>query len=501
MQDEQLTDGATTARFPDFPADAEYGLLINGQSVPAMDGSTFACVDPFEDREWGVVASGSAADVDLAVSSARAAFERWRSVSPGNRARILLRWAALIEQHAEELARLQVHENGKTITEMQGASLGTAAAASFYASLAANMHGETFESPLPRHRAWTVREPIGVVGAITPWNNPLVLLSWKLFPALAAGNTIVIKPSEVTPLSTLRLAQLGLEAGLPDGVVNVVMGAGAAGKALAEHPDVDKLAFTGSTATGRAIALAGAARFAHVTLELGGKGPHIVFPDANLDRAVEGLVTGLTAGTGQACNAGSRVLVHADIHDEVIERVGRRLSELRVGDPLDPETEIGPLASRPQLAKVTSYFDISREEGHRLVTGGQRASGDAALERGLFVEPTLYAGVDNRSRLAQEEIFGPVGAAMSFTTDEEAVRLANDIPYGLTAGFWTKDVDRVHRLSGQLRAGTVWVNTWRVGGLQLPFGGMKASGVGREMGLNALDAYTETKSVWLGLDS
>jgi aldehyde dehydrogenase (NAD+) len=500
MQDQQLADTATL-RFPDIAPDASFGLLINGRTVAAKDGATFSCVDPFENREWGVVAAGGPADVDLAVASARAAFDPWRSRPQAERSRILLRWASLIEEHGEQLARLQVHENGKTITEMRGAARGTAVAAAFFANLAANLHGETFDSVLPGHRAWTTREPIGVVGAITPWNNPLTLLSWKLFPALAVGNTVVVKPSEVTPVSTLRLVELGAEAGLPDGVVNVVTGDGAAGKALAEHPDVDKLAFTGSTATGRAVALAGAQRFANVTLELGGKGPNIVFADADLDRAVEGLLTGLTAGTGQACNAGSRVLVHADVHDEVIERLGGRLSELRIGDPLDPTTEIGPLASRPQLAKVLEYFNISRKEGHRLVRGGQRPSGDPALSRGLFVEPTLYDGVDNGSRLAQEEVFGPVGAAMSFTSDEEAVRLANDVPYGLTAGFWTKDVDRVHRLSGQLRAGVIWINTWRVGGLQLPFGGMKASGVGRETGLHALDAYTETKAVWLGLSS
>jgi acyl-CoA reductase-like NAD-dependent aldehyde dehydrogenase len=495
----QQTTTGTPARFSDLPDDRRHGLLIGGRSVPAVDGATFRCVDPFEDREWGEFASGGAEDVDRAVASARAAFDGWRWTHQAQRTQILLRWSSLILEHVEELARLQVHENGKTITEMRGGVAGTAGAASYFAHLAANLHGETFESPLPNHRAWTMREAIGVVGAITPWNSPLLLLSWKLFPALAVGNTIVVKPSEVTPASTLRLAELGFEAGLPDGVLNVVTGAGVAGKALAEHPGVDKLAFTGSTGTGRAIALAGAQRFAHVTLELGGKGPQIVFPDADLDAAVTGLVTGITAGNGQACNAGTRLLVHADVHDEVVERVGARLSELRVGDPLDPSTQLGPLASRPQLSKVLGYFDISRSEGHRLVTGGRRPAGDL-VANGLFVEPTLYDDVDNSSRLAQEEVFGPVGAAMRFSTDDEAVRLANDIPYGLTAGFWTRDANRVHRISSRLRAGVIWVNTWRVGAMQLPFGGMKSSGVGRETGIHALDAYTEQKAVWLGLD-
>ncbi|WP_083751295.1 aldehyde dehydrogenase family protein [Saccharothrix sp. ALI-22-I] len=486
-------------RFPEIPSGGRYELLIGGKRVPAQDGATFACVDPYENRDWGVVSSAGAEDVDRAVAAARAAFDGWRWTPQAQRTQILLRWAALIAEHAGELARIQVHENGKTITEMHTATLGVAGAASFYANLAANLHGETFESPAPDHRGWSMREPIGVIGAITPWNNPLLLLAWKLFPALAVGNTIVIKPSEVTPVSTLRLAELGVQAGVPDGVLNVVTGAGVTGRALAEHPGVDKLAFTGSTATGRAIALAGAQRFARVTLELGGKGPHLVFPDADLDLAVEGLLTGITAGTGQACNAGSRLLIHEQVYDTVTERLGKRLSELRIGDPLDPEVAIGPLASRPQLTKVLSYLDLARDEGHRLVTGGRRAAGSESLDRGLFVEPTLYADVDNHARLAQEEIFGPVGVAMSFSSDEEAVRLANDIPYGLTSGFWTKDVDRVHRLSSQLRSGVVWINTWRVGSFQLPFGGMKASGIGREGGLHALNAYTEEKAVWLGL--
>ena len=500
MNDRSTTGDKLDVRFPEFDAGEKFELLIGGERLGADDGATFSCVDPFDNREWGTVPFAGASDVDKAVASARAAFEQWRWVPQGQRTQVLLRWAALITEHAEELARLQVHENGKTITEMRGAALGTGAAAAYFGNLAANLHGESFESPIPGHRAWTAREPIGVVAAITPWNNPLVLLSWKLFPAIAVGNTVVIKPSEVTPVSTLRLAELGLEAGLPPGVVNVVTGLGPTGRALAEHPGVDKLAFTGSTNTGRAIALAGAERFAHVTLELGGKGPQIVFADADLDRAVEGLITGLTAGAGQACNASSRLLIHADVHDEVIDRVSLRLAGLRMGDPLDPATELGPLASRPQLEKVLHYFDVSREEGHTLVTGGKRPT-DPLLAGGLFVEPTLYDDVDNRSRLAQEEVFGPVGAAMRFTSDDEAIRLANDTPYGLTAGFWTTNADRVQNVSSRIRAGVVWVNTWRVGAYQLPFGGMKSSGIGRETGLNALDAYTEQKAIWYGLGS
>ena len=487
---------APSSRFADIPGDARFPLIIDGEERASETGATFRCLDPFDEEEWGYVAQGGAVDVDLAVGSSRKAFATWRATPQSVRSRIVSRWGDLMVEHADELGRLQVHENGKTLVEMRSAVVASASAARHFAHLASTHHGVTVDPGVPHHQAWTLREPIGVVAAITPWNNPIGLLCWKLFPAVAVGNTVVIKPSEVTPASTVRLVQLGLEAGLPPGVVNVVTGAGETGRALAEHPDVDKIAFTGSTATGRAIAVAAAARFADVTLELGGKGPNIVFSDADIDRAVEGLRTGVTAGNGQACNAGSRLLIHADIRDEVVERLGRSLAEMRIGDPLDPNTELGPLASRAQHAKILSYFDIAREEGHRLVTGGSRVDG---VERGLFVRPTLYDDVDNRSRLAQEEVFGPVGAAMTFRTDEEALALANDIPYGLTAGFWTNDLERAHRLQSQIRSGVVWINTWRVFTPNLPFGGVKASGIGHENGLDALDNYTETKSVYLGL--
>lgn len=483
------------ARFTDIAENATFPLLIGGKEVAATDGATFRCVDPYEDTEWGHVAVANEHDVDLAVAAARAAFPGWRDTPQRERTRLLVRWGQLIGEHAVELARLQVHENGKTITEMTMATRSLEAAADHYAHLAALHHGVVVDPAVPGLQAWTLRGPIGVVGAITPWNNPLGLLCPKIFPAVAVGNTVVIKPSEVTPVSTLRLAQLALEAGIPPGVVNVVTGAALTGKALAEHPGVDKLAFTGSTTTGRAIARAAAERFADVTLELGGKGPNIVFADADLDRAIEGLLTGITAGNGQACNAGSRVLLHESIHDEVVERLGKRLAGLRLGDPLDPATEIGPLASRPQLAKVLGYLAIAEQEGHRLVTGGRRAPD----RPGFFVEPTLYDGVGNRSRLAQEEIFGPVGAAMTFRTDDEAVALANDVEYGLTAGFWTTDLERAHRLMSRIESGVVWINTWRMFSPMLPFGGVKASGLGSEGGLQALDAYTETKAVYLGM--
>jgi aldehyde dehydrogenase (NAD+) len=496
-----IPDTADTARFPGIPEDTRYGLLIDGEFVDADAGATFRLVDPFENREWGHVAAASAADVDRAVRAARRAFPGWRDTPQRERSTLLEKWGSLIADHADELAMLQVHENGKTLVEMRLASLHAAHLTSFYGHLAATHHGVTIDPALPAHQAWTLRGPIGVVGAIAPWNNPIGLLAPKLFPAVAVGNTVVIKPSEVTPASTLRLAELAVEAGIPPGVVNVVTGAGDTGKALAEHPDVDKVAFTGSTNTGRSIAHAAAERFAHVTLELGGKGAQIVFSDADVDRAVGSLVKGITAGAGQACNAGSRLLVQEDIYDEVVTRVGKELGRLILGDPLDEGTDMGPLASRPQLDKVTGYFGVAADAGHRLVAGGRRASGSAELDRGLFVEPTLYADVDNHSRIASEEIFGPVGAAMAFRTEDEAIAIANDTRYGLTAGFWTSDLERAHRLAPRLETGLVWINTWRMFSPHLPFGGVKESGLGSESGVHALDQYTETKAVYLGFGS
>jgi acyl-CoA reductase-like NAD-dependent aldehyde dehydrogenase len=367
---------------------------------------------------------------------------------------------------------------------------------------ATTLHGDTVTPQMPGHQAWTKRVPVGVVAAITPWNNPLGLLGWKLFPALAAGNAVIVKPSEVTPVSTIRLVELALEAGFPPGVISVVTGAGATGAALVNHPGVDKIAFTGSTATGRRIAEAAAGRLVRTTLELGGKGPNIVFPDANLDQAVNGLVVGLTAGTGQACNAGSRMLVHEDIKDEVVARLIKALGVLKIGDPLDPATSIGPIASRPQYLKVTGYLDIAEAEAlTSLVTGARRATEVPGVDKGLFVEPTVYETPDPDSRLRREEIFGPVGSLITFRTEEEAVRIANDTDYGLVAGLWTTDVNRARRVSDQIDAGVVWINTWRAFSGNVPFGGRKASGVGHEMGLDIFDGYTHVKAYWLGPDA
>jgi aldehyde dehydrogenase (NAD+) len=484
-------------RFPDIDPTTTYDLIVGGQEVPAKDGETFSCVDPYDDVEWGQVADASAADVDRAVRSAQDAFPSWRDTSAAQRQSILTRWSELIAEHTPAIARLQVHENGKTITENRMALGGAARMAVTAAHLGMTLQGAAAQPLGPNFDAWTRHEPLGVVAAITPWNNPLSLLANKLFPALAAGNSVVIKPSEVTPVSTLALVRLGIEAGLPDGVVNVVTGAGRTGAALAEHPGIAKVAFTGSTATGRKIAQAVAARFVLTSFELGGKGPNIVFADAKLDDAVAGLVTGMAAGAGQACNAGPRILLEAPVYDEVIEKLIAELARLRIGDPLDPEVDMGPLASRAQYQKVCDYLDIAAQEGHTRLAGGRRGREVDQGGHGLFVEPTLYQAAGGRSRLMQEEIFGPVAGAVRFETEEEAVALANGVDYGLVAGFWTQNLARGHRLVSQLDAGTVWVNTWRMFSQLLPFGGFKDSGVGHEMGLDAVAQYTRTKATFL----
>lgn len=471
-----------------------FPLLIDGRWCDPVGGATFAAHDPFLERNWGEIAHAGAKDVDRAVIAAKRAFDdgRWSGMLAGERTRILLRLADLIERDAERLTTQQIFENGKLISEMRPGTSALAGDCRFFAGLAETHGGATVPPPRPGFTTFTLREPIGVVGAITPWNTPLGLLGWKLFPALAAGNTIVIKPSEVTPTSTLMLAALCLEAGIPDGVVNVVTGAGEAGAALVAHPDVAKIAFTGSTATGQTIASRAALRSARVTLEMGGKSPQIIFADADLDQAVNGVMAGIFAATGQSCMAGSRVLVEAPVFDEVCALLSERGRRMIAGDPLDPASQLGPLASRAQLDKVLSHFAIAREEGLDCVTGGHRLD-----RQGYFVAPTLYRDVPPSSRIAREEIFGPVAALIRFDGEEEAVRIANDTRYGLAAGIWTENLRRAHRMLHRIRAGTIWVNNYRVIGHSLPFGGYGQSGIGREMGAQALDAYSEVKSVWI----
>ncbi|OUS88580.1 aldehyde dehydrogenase [Rhodococcus sp. NCIMB 12038] len=496
-----MTESAGTLVAPRFPAetDRDYAMLIDGEWVGPGDRDTFSCVDPYENQPWGRVPVATADDVDRAVRAARRAFDEdgWPQTPAVVRAGLLRRLADLIERHADELARIQIHENGKLIGEMTGGAQALAMHARFVAGLAETIGGSSVQG-VPGFTAYTVREPIGVVAAITPWNSPLTLLAWKLFPALAAGCTVVIKPSEVTPTSTLRLAELCLEAGFPPGVVNVVTGFGQpTGAALTAHAGVDKIAFTGSTAAGKAMLAAAGPRIGRVTLELGGKSPNIVFGDADLDNAVHGVMGGIFAATGQTCMAGSRVLVEESVYDEFVERLAVAASSLTLGDPLDPTVDVGPVACRNQFDRILEYIDIGQDEGAKVAAGGARDSGTPETARGLFVRPTVFAGVDNSSRLAQEEIFGPVASVVRFSGEDEATRLANDVDFGLAAGVWTKDVARAHRMVKRLRAGTVWVNAYRVVHYAMPFGGFKQSGLGRELGTGALDAYTEVKSVYI----
>lgn len=473
----------------------EFRMLIDGDWIQARSGETFSCVDPYTEESWGRVPRAAAADVDAAVRAARRAFDEgdWPRTPPARRAALLRRLGQLIEKNLEALVYRQIRENGRLISEMRPGTLAVSNACFYYAGLAETLHGSTLPVSYPNLVSYTVREPMGVVAAITPWNAPLVLLGWKLLPALAAGNAIVIKPSEITPTSTLLLAELVVEAGFPRGVVNVVTGFGdPAGSALTQHSGVDKIAFTGSTATGRKIAHAAAERNARVSLELGGKSPNIVFADANLDNAVNGILAGVFSATGQACMAGSRVLIEGKVYDQVAERVVNQARKMRAGDPLDPRTQLGPLASRAQLEKVLGYFEIARRDKLEVLTGGKR------LDRsGFFVEPTVFGNVANTCRVAQEEIFGPVLSLLKFAGEDQAVAIANDTSYGLAAGVWTDNVQRAHRMVSRLRAGTVWINNYRLVSHAVPFGGFKQSGVGREMGPDALHEFTELKSVWI----
>jgi acyl-CoA reductase-like NAD-dependent aldehyde dehydrogenase len=473
-------------------------MLIDGQWVGSDTGETFTCVDPFTGQGWGLVPRASKADVDRAVQSARRAFFEggWGRTLPNYRAGLLRTLAQLLQENSDELALNQVMENGKLLSEMRYTGPTMANACHVFAALGETLHGYAIQSSVPNYTSYTRREPIGVVAAITPWNTPINLLGMKLLPALASGNTIVIKPSEITPTSTLLLGELIQQAGFPPGVVNIITGYGKdTGAALVAHPHVDKIAFTGSTATGTAIAKVAAERHARVSLELGGKSPNIIFDDANIAAAIPGIASGIFAAAGQACNAGSRVLLQAGIYDEVAQRLSDFAKAMRVGDPLDLQTELGPLASHAQFEKVTGYLDIGRNEGFAL-----RAGGHAIDRPGYFVEATVFDDVSNDSRIAREEIFGPVASLIRFDDEEEALSIANDTKYGLASGIWTTNLGRAHRIINRVRAGVVWVNTYRMGSPLMPFGGYKQSGIGREGGLDSLNLYTEEKAVWINTD-
>ncbi len=473
-------------------------LFINGKWVDSVSGKTFDTLNPATEEVLTSVAEGDKADIDLAVAAARKAFEEgpWRKMDARDRGRIIYKIAGLVEKNKDELAWLDTMDNGKPISETTNADLPLVIdCLLYYAGWADKIHGETI--PVRGgYFNYTVREPVGVVGQIIPWNFPLLMATWKIAPALACGNTIVLKPAEQTSLSALRLGGICQEAGLPDGVLNIVSGYGpTAGAALSEHMDVDKIAFTGDSATGRIIMRAASKNLKRISLELGGKSPNIVFADSDIDSAVDGAMTGIFFNQGEVCCAGSRLFLENSIHDEFIDKLSNKASNMRVGDPEDTDTQMGAQVSKEQLDKILAYIDSGKQEGARLVTGGEQCG-----ERGYFIKPTIFDKVDNNMKIAKEEIFGPVVSAIKFDDDiADLAKQCNHSIYGLAAAVWTRDINKAHKLARDLKAGTVWINTYNTFDAASPFGGFKQSGFGRELGVHALELYTQIKSVWVSL--
>ena len=477
-------------------------LLINGRWVEAASGKTFPTFNPATGEVLAQVAHGGSADVDLAVSAARRAFENpaWRYMNAMDRTKLLLRLADLIERDAEELAVLECLNNGKPakltrLVEVEG-SIKTFR---YFAGWPTKFGGETLPvSPRGGARIlnYTTREPVGVAALIIPWNYPLSMAAWKVAPALAAGCTVVLKPAEQTPLTALRLGELALEAGFPEGVFNIVTGFGDAGAALVEHPGVDKVAFTGSTEVGKAIVRASAGNLKKVSLELGGKSPQIVFPDAHLGDAAAAIAQGIFFNQGQTCTAGSRVYAHRECYDRLVAAVSEHAAKLKIGNGLDPESDFGPLISQEQWDRVSDYVDVGSEQGAKLIVGGRRPP---HLDRGYFFEPTIFGDADASMRIVREEIFGPVLSVLRWTDEDDLIRQANDSEYGLSAGIWTNNLKNAHRAASAIQAGTVWVNCFNLVDPATPFGGFKQSGWGREHGRQAMEMYSETKSIWVNL--
>jgi aldehyde dehydrogenase (NAD+) len=474
-------------------------LLIDGQWVDG--GKKFDTINPATGEVLTQIAEASAADVDQAVSAARRAFEDrsgpWRKLSASERGRLIWKLADLVEQNIEELAELETLDNGKPIFESRNVDIPMVIdVLRYFAGLATKIHGETvntFETAF----TYTLREPVGVVGLIVPWNFPLLLASWKLGPALACGNTVILKPAEQTPLTALKLGELLIEGGFPAGVVNILTGGPETGKAIVAHPGIDKIAFTGSTAVGKEIMRGAADTLKRVTLELGGKSPNIVFADADVDGAVKGAINGIFYGKGEVCNAGSRLFLESKVKDEFTEKLVARVAKMRPGDPLDPKTRLGAIVSQEQMQTVLAYIEAGKKGGAKLVAGGNRVPVNG--DKGFFVEPTIFGDVKNDMRIAREEIFGPVLSVLSFDDVDEVIEQANNNPYGLAAAVWTRDVKRAHSVSRRLKAGTVWINTYGLMDASLPFGGYKSSGFGRELGAHAIEHYTELKTVWLNM--
>jgi len=459
-----------------------------------MGTGSFDSVDPYTGETWARVAEASRADVDDAVSAARAAFDggEWRRMTGRDRGRLMRRLAEEIDASADDLALAETRDNGKLLREMQGQIRALPAWYEYYAGLCDKIDGRVVDTGRPDYFGFVTREPVGVVAAVIPWNSPLLLLTWKLAPALAAGCTVVVKPSEQAPVSILRFAELFDRAGFPPGVFNTVSGLNReVGEWLVSHPKVDHVSFTGSEATGAAVARAASSHLAGVTLELGGKSANVVFPDADLEAAANGLIAGIFAAAGQTCIAGSRGLVHKDVYAEVVARVAERAATIKMGDPKHPDTEMGPICFRGQLDKIRGYVDGARADGAEVIGGGDRGMG------GLFFEPTIVTNVTNDAAVCQDEIFGPVLGVLPFSDEQEAVDVANASRYGLAAGIWTADIRRAFRMTRALRVGTVWVNAYRTVNYAMPFGGVKSSGFGRENGLEGMSAYLVEKAVWI----
>ena len=474
-------------------------LFIGGKWTDSASGKNFPTLNPATGEVITQLAAANEADVDAAVRAARVAFEGgpWAQMSQADRGRLLLKIADLIEKSIDELAYLETLDNGKPIFESRYVDMPMVVDVfHYYAGWATKIHGETIPVRGP-YFDYTLREPIGVVGAIVPWNFPLLLASWKLAPALACGNTVILKPSELTSLTALKFADICQQAGVPDGVVNVLTGDGpVAGMGLVKHPGVDKIAFTGSTQTGKSIMRAGADTLKRITLELGGKSPNIILDDADLDAAVKGAFNGIFYGKGEVCCAGSRLFVSKKAHDAFVEKLVERTKKLQPADPLDPKTRLGAVVSETQLKKDMEYVEVGKKEGAKLVLGGERAQVGG---KGYFMQPTIFDGVRNETRLAQEEVFGPVLSVLEFSDVDEAIREANRNPYGLAAAVWTRDIGKAHTIAQRLQAGTVWVNTYGVFDAAAPFGGYKSSGFGRELGPYALEHYTQIKNVMVSL--
>ena len=474
-------------------------LLIGGEWRDAAGGKTMPVVNPATEEVIAEVASASTADVDAAVAAARAALGGpWGQMSGRERGRLVWKLGERLMEQVDEVARLETLHNGKPIMESRHIEIPMAAEClQYFAGWADKIHGETV--PVKgKALVYTQREPLGVVAAIVPWNFPLLLAVWKVAPALATGNTVILKPASQTPLTALALGALAIEVGFPPGVLNIITGSGATvGQAIVEHPGIDKVAFTGDTSTGKGIMRTAAETLKHLTLELGGKSPNIVFPDADLDAAVRGATVGIFYGKGEVCAAGSRLLVYRSIKDQFIAKVADRTKKMVPGDPMDPKTRLGAISSKTQLERVLGYIDTARKEGASLVAGGSRA--DIGTGKGYFLQPTVFADVTPTMTIAREEIFGPVLAAIEFADVDEAIARANDSIYGLAAGVWTKDIKKAHYVASKLQAGTVWVNTYNVYDTAAPFGGYKQSGFGREMSEHAIEHYTQIKTVWVDL--